>query len=231
MNIAANLPRPWVLALVAATLVLVIAVSASADELPDLASFNKKPLTGAKLVWLQGLVEQARANIRDGDSPESVAYGQAAVETGWGSAGRNNPWGKRGSGDAGSALITTHEVIGLQEVEQKNQQFAVFSSPAAAAKGYVDFLNGKSYQPAHHLRSSDPGAWLLWLWAMGYATATHYPAAVVDASRKIAVSLNDARLAVPWTARHADIASRLAQVAAGKPRRTLAASLLDLQLA
>lgn len=209
-----------------------IAQAADLVDLPDLAGFGKTPLRGDKLAWVQKIVGEASDTLRQGNTPRSVAFGQAAVETGWGTSGAADPWGERGAGDAGSDLITTHEVIDGQSVKMTGQKFAHYSSLDAAAKGYIAFLDGKSYRPGHPWRQSDPGRWLLWLWAMGYATATHYPSSVVDASRKIAVTLNDPTLAVhPWTAQHEALASQLADVAAGSGRRKLAGQLLGLKVA
>lgn len=191
--------------------------------------WGKTPLSGTKLTWVQGIVGQASGVLQAGEMPLSVAFGQAAVETGWGGSMRDNPWGKRGAGDKGSQLITTTECYEANKdcVKLTGQKFASYSGEAAAALGLVSFLSGPNYRKGWAWRSADPGRWLIWLWAMGYATANHYPSAVVDASRKIAVSLNDARLAVaPWTAEHSELASKLGAVNAGSSRRALANKLM-----
>lgn len=226
-------PPPWVIAMLVAGGGLLLASFAFADEVKAMfpADFwNKKPLTGAKETWLREFIAATTFDLVAGGMPRSVAFGQAAVETGWGGAGRNNPWGKRGLGDAGSELINTTECLeaGKPCVKQTGQQFAKFSSPAAAARGYVAFLSGKNYKQGWHLLG-DPGRWLLWLWGMGYATANGYASAVVDASRKIAVTMGDPSLAVePWTPAHQAIAKQLSAVNAGTQRRELTRKLLGV---
>lgn len=192
--------------------------------------WGKKPLNAKQTAWLQGLISETEPTIVAGGLPKSVSFGQSAVETGWGSAGRNNPWGKRGKGDAGSQQYTTTECLTAASCEVlKDQEFAKYSNQLAAAQGYVNFLAGKSYIPGKVFLPADPGRWLLWLWAMGYATDNHYATKVLDTSRKIAVTLNDASYAIePWTAEHKAIADQLSQVNAGKQRRDLAKQLLGV---
>lgn len=222
---------PWLAGTAVVAVGLLFAGVAWGDELVEMLPeglWGKKPLSGKKLDWLRNLVAQTKSVLIAAGMPPSVAYGQAAIETGWGSAGLNNPWGQRGKGDAGSDSITTTECFeaGQPCTKLTGQTFAKFSSPTAASLGYIKFLSGKSYMDGWAFRSTDSGRWLLWLWGMGYATANHYATAVVDASRKIAVSLDDASLAIDWSDAHADIAKALSQVNAGKDRRALARKLL-----
>lgn len=224
-------PPPWIIAVSLAAVGLLVAGAAWGDELVDMLPedlWGKKALSGAKLAWLRSLAADSRGVLAAASMPAAVAFGQAAVETGWGSAGRNNPWGQRGRGDAGSDLITTTECFkaGADCTNLTGQQFAKYSSQTAAALGYIKFLSGPSYKEGWPYRNADPGRWLLWLWGMGYATANHYASSVVDASRKVAVSLNDASLAINWTDAHQAIADQLSSADAGSQRRALTRKLL-----
>lgn len=204
------------------------AKSARAAEFPP-DKWGKKGVGGGKAVWLRGIVDATNGIITEGGMPLSVAYGQAAVETGWGGSGRNNPWGIRGTGDAGSQAWSTSEHLDGEWVEQSGQKFAKYTSEAAAAHAYVAFLSGPMYRDGWHYRSADPGRWLLWLWGMGYASAPGYPGAVVDCSRNVAVTLGDASLAVePWTAEHAAIAADLKGYKFGSARRERTRALLGV---
>lgn len=227
-------PPPWVIALALVTVGILAATWAFAQESPmplPADNWGKKPLTGSKAEWLRQFISDTRPTLGPSGFPVAVAFAQAAIETGWGVAGRNNPWGKRGVGDAGSDLINTTECFeaGKPCVKQTGQQFAKFSSPAAAAQGYIKFLSGNMYKQGWGFRDKDPGRWVLWLWGMGYGTANHYAVTVVDVSRKIAVTMQDARYAIePWTAEHKSIAAQLSAVNAGKQRRDLTHKLLGI---
>lgn len=210
--------RKWLLlvggvAIVLAVLAMLL-IPAVASAMPA-NKWGKKPLTGSKLAWLQNLADRTRPVFEAQGFPASVALAQSAVETGYGhdkhgnpsQSGKSNPWGKRGSGDVGSDFITTTEFLHGEKVTLTNQQFARFSSLEAAARGYIAFVSGPSYKKFWALRS-DPGYWLLAVWGMGYATGRTYGQSVVDASRKIAVSLDDASLAIPWDSVKANIAAQ-----------------------
>ncbi len=227
-----RLPSPTLLAIGLTAAGLLIAGLAWSDEVRAMLPadrWGKKPLNAKQTEWLRGLIADATGIIAAGGLPTNVAIAQAAIETGWGSAGRNNPWGQRGKGDAGSQQYTTTECFKADSCTVLHDQtFAKYSSQAAAAQGYVRFLAGKSYIPGKAFLPQDPGRWLLWLWAMGYGTANHYAVTVVDVSRKIAVTLDDASYAIDWSDAHKAIADQLSQADAGSARRAKARELLGV---
>lgn len=232
-----KLPPPWLLAAVAVGVGLLIVGVAYADEIEEAMLpadlWNKKPLTGSKLAWAQRLRDEAGPVFQAGGYPRSVAFAQAAVESGWGTSMPSNPWGLRGVGDAGSNLITTKECYGgagAECVTLTGQQFRKFSSLTAAASGYLSWMANNVKQPqARGWWLTDPGRWLLYAWgARTYATANSYAATVVDASRKLAVSLNDGAIAIPWSDWHASVAKQIGAAPAGSQRRALTLQLLGL---
>jgi flagellum-specific peptidoglycan hydrolase FlgJ len=188
--------------------------------------------TSPKAVWLSKLNAEARDVLECARIPPNVAFAQAALESGFGARMATNPWGVRGAGDAGSQFITTQEYFEVGKATTlSNQKFAKYTSLGAAAKGYVSFCNGKSYRPGHAFIEVDPGRWLLWLWGMGYATAPDYARSVQNVSIRVALQLDDAALAIPWSAWHDDVAQALSKVKAGSARRNLTAKLLATPLA
>ena len=225
-------PPPWLIGLSITAAGLLVAGLAWSDEVSAMlpaGMWGKKPLNDKQTTWLRGLIADALGTITSAGLPANVAFAQAAIETGWGSAGRNNPWGQRGKGDAGSQQYTTTECFTAGSCEVLHDQtFAKYSTQTAAAQGYTRFLAGKSYRPGKAFLPADPGRWLLWLWAMGYGTANHYAGAVVDASRKIAVTLGDASYAIDWTDAHKAIADQLSEENAGSARRAKARELLGV---
>jgi hypothetical protein len=186
------------------------------------------PSTDFRARRLAAIVEETEPVLEAAGMPVAVAIGQSALETGWYKAGVANPWGIRGSGDAGSDFITTKEVFdpAVGAVTLTDQKFARFSSNAAAARGLVKFLSGPMYREGWALRAADDGLWLLWLWGMGYATSTNYPSAVVATSRRAAVQLERPDLAVTWSPNHQAIADQLAVLPAGSQRRAKTRALL-----
>lgn len=191
--------------------------------------WGMKAKTGGAADYLRDLTTEGADLIAAAGFPPSVALAQAMVETGWGSSMRANPFGQRGAGDAGSVSITTTECYGAagEACEtQTGQDFARFSSLAAACRAYARFVDGPMYRGGHKYRRSDPGRWLLWLWGMGYATGPNYPSAVVDASRRVGLTLEDLRLVIPWDDSHRAILDELQQHAAGKARRSATRALL-----
>jgi len=194
---------------------------------PVTTSRTRWPDTSPKVVWLARLNAEARDILECARIPPNVGFAQAALESGFGSRMATNPWGVRGAGDAGSQFISTTEYFEAGTATAlSNQKFAKYTSLGAAAKGYVAFCNGKSYRPGHAFVEVDPGRWLLWLWGMGYATAPNYAVTVQDVSIRVALQLDDAALAIPWSAWHEDVAHKLSKVAAGAVRRNLTAKLL-----
>lgn len=191
--------------------------------------WGMKAKTGGAADYLRDLTTEGADLIAAAGFPPSVALAQAMVETGWGGSMRANPFGQRGAGDAGSVSITTTECYGAagEACEtQTGQDFARFSSLAAACRAYARFVDGPMYRGGHKYRRSDPGRWLLWLWGMGYATAPNYPSTVVDTSRRVGLTLNDLRLVIPWDDGHRALAQQLKQYDAGADRRAATRTLL-----
>lgn len=192
-------------------------------------TWSRWPDTSEKQQWLVKLAA-TRDTLECGGCPGNVAFAQAATESGYGQKMASNPWGVRGAGDAGSNYITTKEEFDPGDVKVlKDQKFAKYSSIKAAAAGYVRFTDGKSYRTGRAAYAvDDPAAWLLWLWGMGYATSSSYPATVVAVSRRVALQLDDPSLVIVWAPIHVEIASELSKLAPGKARRARTATLLGI---
>lgn len=217
---------PWILG----ALLLVASTSTAttrAATKKKLPSLKRWPDSSAKRQWVLHLAQVAGPVIAKRGFPLSVAFAQAAGESGWGTRMPDNPWGLRGIGDAGSNVITTKEEFDPGKVvTQTGQKFAKFSSLAAAASGYCDFLSGKSYKAGWDLRDADDGLWLLWLWGMGYATASTYPPFIVAVANRVAVELDNPEYTIAWDSTKASIAAKLSKVKAGPERRELTKKLL-----
>lgn len=233
-----RLPPPWLLAVVAGGVVLLIAgVAMAQTSKPSFAHpaafppnlWGMKAKTGPQAAYLRELVAEGREVIESAGFPASVAIAQAMVETGWGGSMHMNPFGKRGVGDAGSVSITTSECYGAAGdacETQTGQQFAWFSSLRAACEGYVRFCSTTRYQGGHRYRQPDPGRWLLWLWGVGYATAPSYPSTVVDTSRRVGLTLGDISMVIDWNDGHRALLKQLQQYSAGSERKAATERLL-----
>ncbi|MGA1354480.1 MAG: glucosaminidase domain-containing protein, partial [Candidatus Limnocylindrus sp.] len=189
---------PWILG----ALLLVASTSTAttrAATKKKLPSLKRWPDSSDKRQWVLHLAQVAGPVIAKRGFPLSVAFAQAAGESLWGTRMPDNPWGLRGKGDAGVNVITTKEEFDPgNPVTQKGQKFAKFESIEAAATAYCNFLSGKSYKAGWDLRDADDGLWLLWLWGMGYASASKYPPFIVAVANRVAVELDNPEYTIAW---------------------------------
>lgn len=174
--------------------------------------------------WLRKVYDETHAIIDTSGMPVAVAYGQLALETGYGKAGRGAPWGVKGKGDAGSSTATTHENIDHAKVVIRDD-FAKYTSLQAAARGYCDFLSGKRYREGWDLRDR-PERWALWVWGIGYASADYYIRPLRDCSRHMAELVGRDSLRLNFTAEELAIADKLSKQPAGPKRWALCRKLL-----
>lgn len=85
----------------------------------------------------------AREDMRATGIPAAITIAQAALESGWGKSARadfRNLFGIKGTGDAGSKVIPTHEFTAAGERYNKNDTFAQYSSYLASINAHSQYL-------------------------------------------------------------------------------------------
>ena len=95
-------------------------------------------LKPAEFISLFGPI--AREDMRRSGIPASITLAQAALESGWGKTAKSsfrNLFGIKGKGNAGSALVWTHEIRDGGRREVKQDYFAQYAS-------YLDSINAHS---------------------------------------------------------------------------------------
>lgn len=153
----------------------------------ELEKYQGGRLKPAAFVNLFGPI--AREDMRRSGIPASVTLAQAALETGWGKTARadfRNLFGIKGSGDAGSRVVNTHEVYDGISVKKKDA-FAQYSSYLASIEAHSKYLlNAKRKSGLRGLRYGEalahifePNLFAYLLREGGYATSTSYGAKLV----------------------------------------------------
>lgn len=156
-----------------------------------LESYRGGRLKPAEFVKLFGPI--AREDMRRSGIPASVTLAQAALETGWGKTAHadfRNLFGIKGSGDAGSKVVNTHEVYDGVSVKKKDA-FAQYSSYLASIEAHSKYLlNAKRKSGLNGLRYGEalthifePNLFAYLLREGGYATSTSYGAKLVGLMR------------------------------------------------
>jgi hypothetical protein len=156
--------------------------------------------------------------------PVQLAIAQAMVETGWGRAVPGHNWfGIKGTGPAGTVKAPTKEEFSPGKVSRQVSGFRRYNSAEQSVKDWGRFVAEQvRYRPAVKM---SPGGALLWLWAMGYATATRYPQTVAAVSAGVARRLNNPKLQITLTPAQLALAKKLGTIPAGKSRRNAAVAL------
>lgn len=156
--------------------------------------------------------------------PVSLAISQAMLETSWGRAVPGNNWfGIKGTGPAGTVKAGTKEEFAPGKIVRKVSNFRRYASAEQSVKDWRQFLASQvRYRPALQM---SPGGALLWLWAMGYATSTHYPQTVAGVSAGVAKRLGNPKLKITLSPAQLALAKKLGTIPAGKARRNAAVTL------
>ena len=142
--------------------------------------------------------------------PPQVCVAQSVLETGWGGANKQsskgktfhqfgestgwNLWGIKGSGDAGSQNWVTKEYKGVKPNGQWitiTTAFAKYSSLEAGVRAYCTLLSKDRYKLAKEKFSHDPGRYITYVWASGYATSPNYPDLIMSIMRTISAATGD----------------------------------------
>jgi flagellum-specific peptidoglycan hydrolase FlgJ len=152
-----------------------------------------------------------------------LAVAQAMLETGWGRAVPGGNWyGIKGRGPAGSVNVPTREEFTPGVVTRQRSNFRRYANARQSAADWVAFITHGRYAPA---RSMGPGGAALWVWAMGYATASGYVAALARFAATAAKVTGQPRLALHLTPGQRELAATLAALPAGGPRRRAAVAV------
>lgn len=167
--------------------------------------------------------------------PPQVCVAQSILETGWGgskkSAGRTfqqfgeatgwNLWGIKGKGDAGSQNWVTKEYKGVKPTGTWvtiTAAFAKYSSLEAGVAAYCTLLSKDRYKLAKEHFSDDPGRYITYVWASGYATAPSYPESIMSLMRTVAAATGDTSYNVVADAGLVTVIKLLGAKAGGKAR-------------
>jgi flagellum-specific peptidoglycan hydrolase FlgJ len=127
-------------------------------------------------IYSAALADQYRTGV-----PASISTAQAILESFYGKSvpvdindGQYsyNLFGIKGSGDAGSVLINTHEVLGGQRVLVQDK-FAAYTSFEASIDDHSNFLSRNS-RYSSLFESTDASVWANGLQSKGYATDPNY---------------------------------------------------------
>lgn len=143
--------------------------------------------------------------------PPQVCVAQSVLETGWGGAHKPsakgktfeqfgastgwNLWGIKGKGDSGSQNWSTKEYLGVKPNGKWVTivaAFAKYSSLEAGVRAYCALLSKTRYNRAKEQFSHDPGRYITYVWASGYATSPNYPNIIMSIMRRIAQVTGDA---------------------------------------
>lgn len=157
--------------------------------------------------------------------PLSVCVAIGMAETGYGRGVPGNNWfGIRGVGPAGSVTVPTKEELQPGQVERMKGKFRRYPDAAAAALDWTRFVSTARYKPAWKM---DRGGAVLWLWAMGYSTASNWPRFVAAISRGVAKRLAAPAFAFELTPQQLALAKKLATIPAGGKRRAAARAVYE----
>lgn len=152
-------------------------------------------LTKKQLAWLQNLEAVATPILMAQNLQMfiGICLAQAALESGYGSSMPDNPFGKRGVGDAGSQQITTQESSGAGDGSTDvltDQQFAKYSSLGAAVQGWISWCTSTRNGYGFAAFPEYPENALIWIWAAcTYATADNYVGKIVSVSHTVSKNL------------------------------------------
>lgn len=170
----------------------------------------------------------ARAAARPCDQakiPLSVCVAIGMAETGYGRAVPGNNWfGIRGVGPAGSVTVPTKEELRPGKIERMKGKFRRYPDAAAAALDWTRFVSTSRYKPAWKM---DRGGAVLWIWSMGYSTASNWPRFVAAISRGVAKRLAAPAFAFELTPQQLALAKKLATIPAGSKRRAAARAVYE----
>lgn len=157
--------------------------------------------------------------------PLSICVAIGMAETGWGRAVPGNNWfGIRGVGPAGAVTVPTKEELVPGEITRMRGKFRRYPDAAAAAVDWTRFVGTERYRPAWRM---DRGGAVLWLWAMGYSTASNWPAFVAAVSRGVARRLGAPAFGFALSAPQLALAKKLATIPAGSRRRAAARAVYE----
>ncbi|MBU6501183.1 MAG: glucosaminidase domain-containing protein [Patescibacteria group bacterium] len=120
-----------------------------------------------------GFVDKASRISQQRGFPTNVLLGQAAIESGRGSAAPgNNYFGIKGSGTGGSNNLATKE-YGAGGYYGENSDFAAYEKPEDAINAYIDLVTSYPGVP-EAIKSGDTLAVLQAIKNAGYATSPTY---------------------------------------------------------
>lgn len=152
-------------------------------------------LTKKQLAWVQKIEATATPMLIEQELTPfiGICLAQAALESGYGSSMPDNPFGKRGVGDAGSNYITTQESSGVGDgstVAMTDQKFAKYSTQAAAVQGWINWCTSQRNGYGFATFAQEPELALIWIWgACTYATADNYVGKIVSVSHTVSKNL------------------------------------------
>lgn len=173
---------------------------------------------GRRAAAVRHLAEQARRAGAGRLLPLAVA--QAMLETGYGRAVPGQNWyGIKGRGPAGVVNVPTREEFAPGVVTRLRANFRAYNSAADSVRDYLRFITSGQYAPAAKM---SPGGAALWIWAMGYATASNYPAALAAVSASSAKLAGNPALRFTLSSAQATLAAELRRLPAGRARRAAA---------
>lgn len=178
-------------------------------------------LAPARARAVQTIAPAADAATRAAGAPGllPLAIAQAMLESGWGRATPGNNWyGIKGNGPAGTVNVPTREEFRPGEISRIRANFRAYSDATQSVADWLRFVTGGRYAPA---RDMSPGGAALWIWANGYATATHYVDALARTANTVARATGLPHLAIELTPAQRQVALALSALPA-RDRRAVA---------
>lgn len=163
------------------------------DALAKLEAWQGGKLKPADFIAMFGPI--AREDMRATGIPAAITIAQAALESGWGKSARTdfrNLFGIKGTGDAGSKVVPTHEFTAAGERYNKKDTFAQYSSYLASINAHSHYLlNAKRKKGLNGLRygeallyTDDSDMFAHKLKECGYATSPTYAEKLISLMRQ-----------------------------------------------
>lgn len=166
------------------------------------------------------LARAAAPALKTSQVPLSVAVAIGMAETLYGKALPGKNWyGIKGIGPAGSVTVPTKEEFQPGKVTKQKSAFRAYATDGDAVKDFAGFVSTDRYRPAWKMSR---GGAVMWLWAMGYSTASRWPQFVAAVSRGVAKRLAAPALAFSLSPQQLALVKKLATIPAGAKRRTAA---------
>lgn len=162
--------------------------------------------------WKQFAPQMAKDVEEKYGVPKQITMAQFALESNFGKSesGTFNYFGIKGKGSAGTKNLKTTEEFVPGEKVKINDNFASYSSKSDSFNSYGSLLSSSQrYRYATQNFSDQPGMFIIWVWANGYATDSSYPTKIASVSKRVASTLGDPSFEFQFLPKEIELISQL----------------------